>query len=494
MNSESTKWEIWNKNTETITPEETKRMVCYAMGVLMKTVLQNHIFTFYEELHKQLKGGAIGVSAAGDIANLFMIWWDRQLKERCTQEELVLHLYSRYVDDEIAVCDEVQQSADDEEGTEADKRTMNKLKQIANDIHPSIHVKIDVPSDHQNRRLPILDTEQWIEEVEVNGVKKKQILHSHYMKPMANKHVVHRDSGISYQSKINILVADLVRIMCNVSRLCKEEERTRRVQEFMTRMQYSGYSKSERSAVLIKANHKYEKKIEEDTTGERPMYRSKTWNAEERRKEKIAKKTNWYKKGGYDTVFFVDATPDQELANKCREIFKKAELNIKVIEKSGQSVRKALSRSDPFKTKNCKKESCEVCATEDKVNCKHREVVYKISCDGTKENGEKCKNITYIGETSRSIAERFSEHKRALLHESTEQKKKSVFYEHITKEHNQVPQPLKLEIVGSYPGDAMLRQMAEAVMIADEKPVINSKDEWIQNQPRKRNERRNQQT
>ena len=121
-------------------------------------------------------------------------------------------------------------------------------------------------------------------------------------------------------------------------------------------------------------------------------------------------------------------------------------------------------------------------------------MVYKISCDGTKENGEKCKNITYIGETSRSIAERFAEHKRALLHESTEQKKKSVFYEHITKEHNQVPQPLKLEIVGSYPGDAMLRQMAEAVMIADEKPVINSKDEWIQNQPRKRNERRNQQT
>ena len=56
--------------------------------------------------------------------------------------------------------------------TEADKRTMNKLKQMANNILPSIQVKIDVPSDHQNRRLPILDTELWIEEVEVNGVKK----------------------------------------------------------------------------------------------------------------------------------------------------------------------------------------------------------------------------------------------------------------------------------------------------------------------------------
>ena len=210
----------------------------------------------------------------------------------------------------------------------------------------------------------------------------------------------------------------------------------------------------------------------------------------------MEKRRSWYKKGGYDTVFFVDATPDQELANKCREIFKKSELKIKVIERSGQSVKQALSRSDPFKPKNCSNALCAVCILEENsenVNCKNREVVYRISCDGTKENGEKCENITYVGETSRSIKERFTEHTKSYLHEVEEQRKKSVFYDHVTKEHNRIPQPLKLEIIASYPGDAMLRQMAEAVMISDEKPVINTKEEWVQNQPRKRKERRNEQ-
>ena len=28
----------------------------------------------------KLKGGAIGVGIAGDVANLFMVWWDKQVK------------------------------------------------------------------------------------------------------------------------------------------------------------------------------------------------------------------------------------------------------------------------------------------------------------------------------------------------------------------------------------------------------------------------------
>ena len=52
-----------------------KRVVAYAMGVAMKTVLKNHIFRFKDEIRKQANGGAIGVKAAGDIASLFMCWW-----------------------------------------------------------------------------------------------------------------------------------------------------------------------------------------------------------------------------------------------------------------------------------------------------------------------------------------------------------------------------------------------------------------------------------
>ena len=46
--------------------------------------LKNHIFRFYDQ-------------AAGDIAALFMVWWDKTFKQKVVEE---LKLYSRYVDDE----------------------------------------------------------------------------------------------------------------------------------------------------------------------------------------------------------------------------------------------------------------------------------------------------------------------------------------------------------------------------------------------------------
>ena len=101
--------------------------------------------------------------------------------------------------------------------------------------------------------MPVLDTEQWIEDVEVNGVMKPQILHSHYAKTMSNKFVIHKDSAISSRSKENILTADLTRIMRNVSKQCTNEERKEKVQEFVSRMQYSEYSKEERTAIYKKA-------------------------------------------------------------------------------------------------------------------------------------------------------------------------------------------------------------------------------------------------
>ena len=51
-------------------------MVVPALGVAMTATLKNHIFIFNGDIRKQESGGAIGVAAAGDIACLFMVWWD----------------------------------------------------------------------------------------------------------------------------------------------------------------------------------------------------------------------------------------------------------------------------------------------------------------------------------------------------------------------------------------------------------------------------------
>ena len=58
------------------------------------------------------------------------------------------------------------------------------------------------------------------------------------------------------------------------------------------------------------------------------------------------------------------------------------------------------------------------------------------------------------------------------------------------KEHNGVNQPIKLEVTARFPGDAALRQAAEAVKIREDQPILNGKEEWT-NQPRKRKVRTN---
>ena len=76
-----------------------KKLLMKAFEIALKLVMKNHIFTFNDENFKQLSGGAIGVSIAGDVANLFMVWWDRELKSRLSVERILIELYSRYVDD-----------------------------------------------------------------------------------------------------------------------------------------------------------------------------------------------------------------------------------------------------------------------------------------------------------------------------------------------------------------------------------------------------------
>ena len=159
---------------------------------------------------------------------------------------------------------------------------MKELQKIGNQIHPSIQVTVDYPTNYTNGRMPVLDTEHWLEEVERNGAKRVQVMHSHYSKPMANTYVIHKDSAISERSKRNILTADLVRVMRNISPLCTTAERNEKIQFFMSRMQHSGYDTKDRINVYRAAKKKYNEMLRKDSEGITPLYREKNWNRVER--------------------------------------------------------------------------------------------------------------------------------------------------------------------------------------------------------------------
>ena len=478
------RWNPWIKPRENPEGEELKRVVSYALGVAMKTVLKNHIFRFKDEIRKQANGGAIGVKAAGDIASLFMCWWDKAFIEKVNEELKDLNLYLRYVDDEYVICEIIPEN-DENRGQAPDERTMKKLQEIGNNIHPSIQVTVDFPSNNQNGRMPVLDTEHWLQEVLINGTLRRQVLHSHYSKPMSNMFVTHKDSAMSTRTKESVLVADLTRVMRNISLQCTAEERREKVQHYMARLQFSGYSMEERIKVYRTAKKRFDEMLRKDETGTEPLYRSKNWNRAERNEEKRRKKGNWFKGNGSEAVYFVDATPGSQLADLCRKEFERAGLKIKVVERSGRSVKRTLVKSNPFKKRGCGQDGCQVCALGGDVDCKARGVHYKIWCDGVDAKGDPCLDIDYEGETSRSTDCRFGGHMSTLRSKNEQIRQTSFIYDHMWEVHNGEIPPLKIKILGKYPGDPGLRQATEAVSIRRNKPKLNGKNEWT-NEPRPR--------
>ena len=70
-------------------------------------------------------------------------------------------------------------------------------------------------------------------------------------------------------------------------------------------------------------------KEEKDRRGRKPMYRKREWKRNEKRREKIRKSKDWYKKGGKESVLFVTATPESELKNKLQKEIEKSTLRSK---------------------------------------------------------------------------------------------------------------------------------------------------------------------
>ena len=139
--------------------------------------------------------------------------------------------------------------------------------------------------------------------------------------------------------------------MKNCSRDLPWAEVCQHLNEMMKRLQFSGYDKKFRYEVITSAMKAYQIMKEKDRTGERPLYRKKSWRRSERRKEKDNRKRNWFRKGGYESVIFVPCTPEAELMKKLRENIGKTNMKIKVIESSGTKLKDILRTSDPRKEK-----------------------------------------------------------------------------------------------------------------------------------------------
>ena len=116
-----------------------------------------------------------------------MIWWEQEFKARLQNHGVPLELQKRYVDDNNRAMQALSPGSqyrdgmlihgddDNEDGLEADARTMAIIQLIGNDIHPSTQLEVDYPSKNEDSKMPILDLKCWVEKSDTGA----RIMHEH---------------------------------------------------------------------------------------------------------------------------------------------------------------------------------------------------------------------------------------------------------------------------------------------------------------------------
>ena len=137
------------------------------------------------------------------VAELVMSEWDLRFREKMKENQKEVLMDETYVDDQDLFIEELRlgerwngskiswsrewEEMDLVENLPADTRTMREVRKLSNSIMDFIVMEEDVPSNHPDNKLPILDLKVWIVQVGKNdgsGDVITQIATEFYEKPM----------------------------------------------------------------------------------------------------------------------------------------------------------------------------------------------------------------------------------------------------------------------------------------------------------------------
>ena len=482
------------------TDGEKRNMLAKSVEIMIITSMENHVYKFGNEIRRQKEGGPIGLALTGEIAECYMINWDKLFLEKLKSLGISPEIYERFKDDitmmlEVIekgtkfedgqlVVDEGKKSNDEEKSDE--EITMEVIKDVADSIDDMIRFTVDYPTNYKNNKLPILDIE-----ASINTDQQNRIDYQFFEKPTKNKFVILSTSAISAKQKRTILTQECLRRLRNTKIELGEEVQNKYLNEFMVKLKNSGYTVKYRRQILDSALKAFEKMVEDDRNNVKPLYRNKNWNKDERKKEKENRKLNWYKNGGgqtgakpnkveYKSVLFVPVTKGgilaKELQKREEEVNKSSKQRIKIVEDGGVKLKDFLICKDPFPTLKCKKKKCILCESEIHENlkfpCNSNNVGYQLECETCFIRG---KSMVYEGETSRSARIRGGEH----IRDFEKKKSSSVLYKHKVLEHKDEEMRIKMQITKKF-RDPLTRQANEGVRINSrcKNELLNSKTEF----------------
>ena len=151
-------------------------------------------------------------------------------------------------------------------------------------------------------------------------------------------------------------------------------------------------------------------------------------------------------------MLFVPTTPDGKLKRMYEKDIRKSGIRMKIVERTGRTLKSQLQTSNPFKEPNCDRDDCLLCRTLGQGNCMMEGVTYKLEC----ASEEQCAKDRYKGETGGNTYTRGLEHSARL---AARDLNNSPLWRHC------VEQTFLMSVTGTFRNDPILRQITEAVQI-----------------------------
>ena len=316
-------------------------------------------------------------------------------------------------------------------------------------------------------------------------------------------------------SKVRGLGNELVRRFLNTEEGLLGEEATKLIDSYGVKLMTSGYRRDQVIRIVVSGIRCYRARVLRCEREGRRLYRTATQSYKTRRRQKLLGKLEWYRKkrqedGGEGvsgqeprmpkpkgdaecptrTVIFVGFSPNGELAKRVREELGDLEqtlgFRVRVVEKTGTPLRLLFSPTKLWEGVMCGREACTTCnqGGEKLPPCTKRSLVYESVCRlcnptiSTKEEAgryqDQDKPSVYVGETSKSIAERSADH----LRDYRDKKEDSHILKHHQLHHGGEGEPSFFFRVVKYHSSALRRQVGEAVRIKRRGLVLNSKSEY----------------
>ena len=370
-----------------------------------------------------------------------------------------------------------------------------------------------------DKSLPTLDTALWVEQDEVKF--------KFFEKPTVGNQVLHKNTALPMSCIRASLLQETVRRLLNCSPNGDVTLKRDALDKFSRKLVNSGHSNQSARIILVQGVTKYMHKLslsqlDQEDPRYKPLYVAKDYMEGERQKDKFLAKTNWYRKERdlrqgvdmkkeswkdnlrgvwkgtnhsqkqvhnmqYSTILQVPSSPNSVLLNNLIKSEDRLAVitgyNVKLVEQSGIQLARLFPRV--FNSDRCHWSNCPACREYDGKGgsrCRLSNVIYEgkcMTCEDEYKSGkrEKKKIGCYIGESSRTLAERTVEHERGANSFETD----NFIVKHWVIEHpeSNIKPRIRFKVIKSF-NDPLSRLVSESVWI-EKVSNMNSKSEWRNN-------------